>query len=135
MAHSLEVRVPYLDNEVAEFVLAQPGSRKVRGRQVKWLLRRFAASLLPAQAAARRKQGFDVPVTQWLRGTLRDALTDYLSEATVRARGLFRPERVTALVDRHLRGEADHGQRLWALMALEGWMQAVLDRRPAGQPS
>jgi asparagine synthase (glutamine-hydrolysing) len=133
MAHSLEVRVPYLDNELADFVLSQPGRRKVRGRQVKWMLRRFAATVLPESAAGRRKQGFDVPVAEWLRGTLRDALTDYLSEAAVRRRGLFRPETVASMVKQHLRGEADHGERLWLLMALEGWMQATLDRRTVGQ--
>ena len=131
MAHSLEVRVPYLDNELAEFILGQPGSRKIRGGQVKWLLRRFAASVLPPGAAKRRKQGFDVPIADWQRGALRDGLTDYLGESAVRRRGLFRPDTVSSMVSEHLRGEADHGERLWLLMALEGWMQAVLDRRPA----
>jgi asparagine synthase (glutamine-hydrolysing) len=135
MAHSLEVRVPYLDNEVADFVLAQPGHRKVRGRQVKWMLRRFASTLLPGGAAARRKQGFDVPVATWLRGPLREAVTDYLSEETVRRRGLFRPAAVGRMLDLHLRGEADHADRLWVLMALEGWMQTALNRRAAGQLS
>jgi asparagine synthase (glutamine-hydrolysing) len=131
MAHSLEVRVPDLDNELADFILARPGSLKVRGRQVKWLLRQVAARVLPQGAADRRKQGFDVPVSAWQRGALRDALTDYLSEETVRRRGLFRPHAVTAWVRQHLEGEADHGERLWLLMALEGWMQGVLDRRAA----
>jgi asparagine synthase (glutamine-hydrolysing) len=135
MAHSLEVRVPYLDNELADFVLAQPGSRKVRGRQVKWMLRCFTATVLPDAVATRPKQGFDVPVSDWLRGPLRAALTDYLSEAAVRDRGLFHPEEVSAMVRGHLRGESDHGERLWLLMALEGWMQATLDRRRAGQLS
>jgi asparagine synthase (glutamine-hydrolysing) len=135
MAHSLEVRVPYLDNDLADFALTQPGSRKVRGRQVKWMLRRFASSVLPDDAASRPKQGFDVPVAEWLRGPLREVLTDFLSESAVRRRGLFRPEAVSAMVDRHLGGEADHGERLWLLVALEGWMQASLDRRPAEQLS
>ena len=135
MAHSLEVRVPYLDNELTEFVLAQPGSLKVRGRQVKWMLRRFASTLLPNGAATRRKQGFDVPVSSWLRGPLREATTDLLAPRNVRDRGLFKGEVVTRMLEQHFAGEADHGERLWLLMALEGWMQAVLDRRPAGQPS
>jgi asparagine synthase (glutamine-hydrolysing) len=135
MAHSLEVRVPYLDNALVDFVLGQPGSRKARGRRVKWMLRQFAGSVLPDGAAERPKQGFDVPLADWLRGPLREPLTDYLSEATVRRRGLFRPEAVGRLVARHLAGEADHGERLWLLVALEGWMQGALDRRPAGQPA
>ena len=99
------------------------------------MLRRFAATVLPDGLALRRKQGFDVPVADWLRGTLRDALTDYLSDSAVRRRGLFRPETVSSMVKRHLQGEADHGERLWLLMAREGWMQATLDRQPAGQLS
>jgi hypothetical protein len=58
-------------------------------------------------------------------------LTDYTSESTIRRRGLFRPEPVQRMVAQHLRAEADHGERLWLLMALEGWMQSVLDRRVA----
>ena len=133
MARSLEVRVPYLDNALADFVLSQPGSTKVRGRQVKWMLRRVAASLLPPGASSRKKQGFDVPISAWQRGPFREPLTDYLSEETVRRRGLFRPAEVAKLVDAHLRGKADHGERLWLLMSLEGWMQSALDRRPAVQ--
>ena len=86
--------------------------------------------MLPPGSAERRKQGFDVPISDWLRGALREPLTDYLGESTVRRRGLFRVEQVTAMVSQHLEGTADHGQRLWLLMALEGWMQAVPDRRP-----
>jgi len=133
MAHSLEVRVPYLDNDLVDFVLAQPGTRKVRGREGKWMLRRVAAGLLPEGAAVQRKQGFDVPLADWLRGPLREPLTDYLSDRAVRDRGLFRPETVATMLREHLDEETNHGERLWLLMALEGWMQATLDRLPTGQ--
>ena len=86
---------------------------------------------MPAGAAQKRKQGFDVPISDWQRGALRDGLNDYLGESSVRRRGLFRQDSVGSMVSEHLRGDADHGERLWLLMALEGWMQAVLDRRPA----
>jgi asparagine synthase (glutamine-hydrolysing) len=89
---------------------------------------------LPPDTAARRKQGFDVPLSDWLRGPLREVLTDFLDERTVRERGLFHPRAVTTLVSDHLERRVDHGERLWALIVLEGWMQATLDRRPAGQP-
>ena len=128
MAHSLEVRVPYLDNDLVDWVLPLPGRLKANGRQGKLLLRRLAASVLPSGAAGRRKQGFDVPISVWLRGPLREALTDYLSEGTMRRRGLFRPGSVTTLVREHLEGRADHGEPLWLLLAYEGWQQRVLDR-------
>jgi asparagine synthase (glutamine-hydrolysing) len=81
---------------------------------------------LPGPVAARPKQGFDVPISSWLRGPLRGAMTDLLSESTIRAAGLFRPEVVTRLVTEHLEGVADHGEPLWLLVALEGWRARVL---------
>jgi asparagine synthase (glutamine-hydrolysing) len=128
MAHSLEVRVPYLDNELVDWVLPLPGRLKADRRQGKLLLRAVAASMLP-EAARRPKQGFDVPVSAWLRGPLREPMTDLLSEETVRRRGLFRPETVSRMVREHLDGETDHGEPLWLLMALEGWQQRALGAR------
>jgi asparagine synthase (glutamine-hydrolysing) len=128
MAHSLEVRVPYLDNEVADWVLPLPGALKARRRETKSLLKRFSRQLLPPQVATRPKQGFDVPVSAWLRGPLREPLTDYLSVDAVRRRGLFEPQVVGSMVEEHLDGRVDHGERLWLLLALEGWQQLILDR-------
>jgi asparagine synthase (glutamine-hydrolysing) len=128
MAHSLEVRVPYLDNELVDWVLALPGELKVNSRRGKLLLRAVAASVLPQAVSRRPKRGFDVPISAWLRGSLKDPLIDCLSEGAVRRRGLFRPETVTRLVDEHLSGAADHGEPLWLLLALEGWQRRSLDR-------
>lgn len=127
MAASLEVRVPYLDEDLADYVLALPGSHKVRGTTGKRILRRVARRLLPAEILRRPKQGFDVPIGAWLRGPLREAMTDLLSEGSVRRRGLFRPEIVTRWVREHLAGQPDRGEPLWLLVALEGWMRRVLD--------
>jgi asparagine synthase (glutamine-hydrolysing) len=129
MAHSLEVRVPFLDNELADFALAQPGSRKIRGATVKWMLRRVAQDLLPAGASRLPKTGFDVPVSAWLRGPLREPMCDLLSPAAVGRRGLFRPARVEQMIEEHIRGVRDHGIRLWTLLSLEGWMCGALDDR------
>jgi asparagine synthase (glutamine-hydrolysing) len=126
MAVSLEVRVPYLDEDLADYVLALPGKYKVRGRQGKVILRRLAQRLLPQEILRRPKQGFDVPIGAWLRGPLREAMTDLLSVESVRRRGLFRPEVVTRWVREHLAGEPGRGEPLWLLVALEGWMSRVL---------
>jgi asparagine synthase (glutamine-hydrolysing) len=128
MAHSLEVRVPYLDNEVVDWVLPLPGALKACRRETKSLLKRVCRGLLPAAVATRPKRGFDVPISAWLRGPLREPLTDYLSDAAVRRRGLFEPRVVGSMIDEHLAGEVDHGEQLWLLLALEGWQQQVLDR-------
>ncbi len=130
MAHSLEVRVPYLDDAVVDLLVTLPGRFKVRGRENKRLLRRASAEILPAGVAAQRKQGFDVPIGAWLRGPLREPLLDYLGPDAVRRRGLFRPGRVETLLREHLDGRADHGGPLYLLLALEGWLQRALDRVP-----
>jgi asparagine synthase (glutamine-hydrolysing) len=133
MVHSLEVRVPYLDHEVVDWMLRLPGRFKAGGSQGKLLLRRFSGLVLPKELVARRKQGFDVPISGWLRGPLREPLTDLLSEATLRRRGLFRATAVGRMLREHLEEEADHGERLWLLMALEGWSRQGLDTGAEGE--
>jgi asparagine synthase (glutamine-hydrolysing) len=122
MAHSLEVRVPFLDNEVIDLVLALPGSLKQSIRRDKILLRRTAAGLLPSYVANRRKLGFEVPIGAWLRDALRPAVGDWLSPATVRRHGVLHEGEVSPLVNQHLAGTRDHGRALWSLMVLSRWV-------------
>jgi asparagine synthase (glutamine-hydrolysing) len=128
MAHSLEVRVPYLDNEVVDLVLPLPGKLKQSVLHDKILLRKVAAPLLPPTAATRRKRGFEVPIGAWLRGPLRPALLDLLCRERLTGQGLFKPDSVKRLVDRHLTGQADHGRGLWALMVLSRWLETGVTR-------
>ena len=129
MAVSLEVRVPYLDEDLADYVLALPGTQKIHGTKGKAVLRRVAKKLLPASILNRPKQGFDVPIGAWLKGPLREPMTDLLSERTVKRRGLFRPEVVARWIREHDDGNAAHAEPLWLLLALEGWMSRVLDAK------
>jgi asparagine synthase (glutamine-hydrolysing) len=122
MAHSLEVRVPYLDNEVVDLVLALPGRFKQSLRRDKILLREVASSLLPEAGFLRRKRGFEVPIGAWLRGPLRPALTELLSPTKVSGSGVLRPAEVTRLVDEHVAEGHDHGRTLWSLMVLTRWL-------------
>jgi asparagine synthase (glutamine-hydrolysing) len=123
MAHSLEVRVPYLDNEVANYVVGIPGRFKQSFRYDKILLRKAAASYLPAAASRRRKRGFMVPIGNWLRGALRPLLTDWLSPDAIAKAGLFEPRIVSELVDEHLREDRDRGQELWTLLVISRWLE------------
>ena len=122
MAHSLEVRVPYLDNEVVDLVLALPGRLKQSLRRDKILLRRTAADFLPSSAATRRKQGFDVPIGAWLRGPLRPTMLDLLAPDVVHRQDLLRPQAVERVIRTHLDGGRDHGRQLWTLMVLSHWL-------------
>jgi asparagine synthase (glutamine-hydrolysing) len=119
MAHSLELRSPFLDHEVIELGLALPDSLKVRGRAGKVALRRAFADLLPPQVSARGKTGFGVPLGRWFRSDLRELAHDVL----MNDRGWFRAATVRRLLDEHEAGRADHGHRLWCLLMLELWMR------------
>jgi asparagine synthase (glutamine-hydrolysing) len=119
MAHSLELRSPFLDHEVVALGLALPDPLKVHGREGKVALRRAFASLLPADVATRGKSGFGVPLGRWFRSDLREAAHDLLATD----RGWFRQGTVRKLLDEHESGRADHGHRLWCLLMLELWLR------------
>src|SRR5918996_1085070 len=107
MAHSLEARVPYLDEIVAGFALSLPTDLKVRGLQKKRILRRAAAPLLPRSLLHRRKRGFSIPAAAWLRGELEPFAREVLAPEQIRRQGYFRPETVTRLLDDHVAGRED----------------------------
>lgn len=123
MMHSLEVRAPFLDRDLAEFVWRLPLDMKLRGLSGKYLLRRAAMGLVPKEVLRRPKRGFLIPVAQWLRGVLRPLMEDVLGEAALRRQGLFRPEAVRRLMDEHLSGRADHRRPLWTLLVLQLWLR------------
>ncbi len=121
MAHSLELRVPFLDQRVAEFALALPTPLKVRGFAKKRLLRRALAPLLPREIVHGRKQGFSIPIAAWLRGPLQPFAREVLSPAALERQGCLEPGTVTSLLDRHCSGREDLSRQLWGLMAFTLW--------------
>lgn len=133
MAHSLEVRAPFLDQDLAEFVARLPTSMKLRGGTGKIVLRGAVGDLLPESILARRKMGFGVPINAWFRGELLPLLRDTLLGPTLARRGWFEPGSVKRLLDEHASGRADHAYRLWALRMLELWLQRFIDHRPPVQ--
>ncbi|MDP9067848.1 MAG: asparagine synthase (glutamine-hydrolyzing) [Actinomycetota bacterium] len=137
MAHSLEVRSPFLDVEVMEFAARLPRTMKLRGRHAKHLLKTAFSDLVPASNMNRRKMGFGVPVGRWFRGPLRDVLRESLLSERSLERGYFDPVVLRRVVDQHLAGGADHGAQLWALMMLEMWHREVVEapRSSVVQPS
>lgn len=126
MAHGVEVRVPFLDREVAAFARTLPDRHKLRGMQTKRLLRLAAAPLLPREIVDGPKRGFVPPAAAWLRGELEPVARDILGDETLRRQGILRPEAVTALLDRHVARREDLSRPIWALMALTLWRDAVL---------
>jgi asparagine synthase (glutamine-hydrolysing) len=121
MAHSLELRVPFLDPKVAEFAFALPTKLKVRGFDKKRLLRAALEPLLPREITHGRKQGFSIPIAAWLRGPLEPFAREVLAPSALARQGLLDPAAVTPLLDRHCSGREDLSRQIWGLMALTLW--------------
>jgi asparagine synthase (glutamine-hydrolysing) len=131
MASSVEVRVPFLDRELAEFVAWNVRPEwKLKGKwrpATKYIFREAMRSMLPKEVLRQPKAGFAAPVDYWLARDLRSMVDDLLSESQVRRRGLFRPEEVRRYIDEHRRGAEDWSMQIWQLLTLEIWMQLFLD--------
>ena len=121
MACSLEVRVPFLDQDVVELAFRVPPELKVRGRRTKPLLKRVAARHVPEECVYRPKEGFSIPIKHWLRSRLRERLEDRLDPAALAEEGIFRPDVVRRLVGEHMDGTENHSHVLWALLVYREW--------------
>jgi asparagine synthase (glutamine-hydrolysing) len=126
MAHALEVRCPFLDPPLAEFLAGLPAEMKLRHGTGKYLLRQAMRGLLPRAILARPKRGFDPPLVRWLRGPLRPLLADAL--AGLGRRGLLRPAALADTLAAHDRG-LNRANLLYALLMLELWFRAAVDGR------
>jgi asparagine synthase (glutamine-hydrolysing) len=121
MAASLEVRLPFVDHELAALVSRLPDRYRVRGATTKWLLREAMKRLLPSAILKRPKVGFRVPVNEWFRGPMREYLYDHLLSPGSRTRSYYRrPGLEKALAD-HVGGRQNHEKLLWCLLNLEIW--------------
>ena len=122
MAHSIELRPPFLDHRIVEFAGRLPLALKVRGSQTKYILRKLMSGKLPPFACNRGKEGLDIPAHEWLRGPLLPLMHDALSSNSVAEAGLFSPGVIHHLVDRHLSRQANLGYHLWGLLTLHLWI-------------
>jgi asparagine synthase (glutamine-hydrolysing) len=127
MAHSIESRVPLLDNHVIDFAASLPSSLKIANGRRKHILKEAVRDLLPDSILDRRKQGFGVPIGVWFRGGLSSLLSDVLTSPRARQRGYFDPRFVSRLVTEHRSGKRDHTLRLWQLLIFELWHREYLD--------
>jgi asparagine synthase (glutamine-hydrolysing) len=127
MACSLEVRAPLLDHRIVEFAARLPSSLKFRGSVSKYLLKRHLAERLPGFEVGRRKQGFEIPLANWLRRELREMAHELLFSRQTVQRGYLRPDAVRKIWDAHQRGRRNHAGQIWAMMVLELWQRTSLD--------
>jgi asparagine synthase (glutamine-hydrolysing) len=127
-ATSVELRVPYLDLELARFAWSVPSKYKIRRGTTKFLLKRTAERWLPKDAIYRSKRGFGAPVRDWLRGDMAGFTRDLLLSQEARERGAFDPRAVSRALDDHISGAADHGYMLYAMLTLELWCKNLSTR-------
>lgn len=123
MAHSVEVRPPFLDYRLVEFAAAIPGSSKIRNGRVKHILKRAVADLLPADLVDRPKEGFLMPIRDWLGGALQEYVKETLSPDRLAIHGLLDSGAVGRMIDAHAGGDHRNGDRLWNLMMFQKWWE------------
>jgi asparagine synthase (glutamine-hydrolysing) len=123
MAHSLEVRPPFLDHRIVEYAARLPENLKIRGGRLKFVLRELMKDRLPRSVVRRNKEGFDIPTHHWFRTILRPLLLDTLNEDSVRDSGILSWPAVDAVIRAHLDRRANLGYHLWGLVVLLLWMK------------
>jgi asparagine synthase (glutamine-hydrolysing) len=133
MWHSLEVRVPFLDHKVVEFAATIPSKYKIHGMMKKYVLIKALEGLLPQDILSRRKQGFSIPLSDWLRGPLRDMVRDHLSPESLRKVGLFNIQAVEKLVHEHEGHVRNHETKLWLILNLVLWHGLYMHQSTPGQ--
>jgi len=126
MATSLETRAPFLDVDVMELAFSLPGDLKIRGSERKYILKRSLRGILPDAILTRQKEGFSIPMKNWLRRELAGLMRDLLAPARVRARGLFDSDEIQRLMELHVSGRQNHAHTLFSLMVFERWAEAHL---------
>jgi asparagine synthase (glutamine-hydrolysing) len=125
MAASLEGRCPFLDDRVLEFAWRLPTTVKIRHGQGKWPLRRLLRRYLPQTLFQRPKQGFNVPIGEWLTGPLRGWAEELLDGARIRREGLLHSGRIQACWQQHLSGRCDRSGELWAILMVQAWLDSA----------
>ena len=126
MAHGLEVRPPLLDHEFLELCARLPSRFKIRDGETKWLLRELSRDVLPESIRNRPKQGFEIPIDDWFRGSLAPMFRDTVLSPTSAVADLIDQRTARGLLDSHQRGHARHGTELWMLLALANWAEQYL---------
>lgn len=123
MAVALEMRAPFLDHRVAELAWRLPLAQKIRAGKGKWLLRQVLYRHVPGALIDRPKMGFRVPLTEWLRGPLRDWAESLLAPEVIDAGGFFDTLEIRRTWQQHLAGNRQFGSRLWSVLMFQAWLE------------
>jgi asparagine synthase (glutamine-hydrolysing) len=122
MACSLEVRAPFLDHELVEFVMSLPSQLKLKRFTSKYILKKMMKNYLPEEIIQRKKKGFGVPIAKWVKGPLKELFEDLLSLDRIKREGFLNSEYVRTLLQDHLANKKDNRKQLWTLLVWELWV-------------
>jgi len=121
MANSIEVRVPFLDNDLAKYAMSLPSKYKVKGKEKKYLLKKAFDGVVPNNILYGKKRGFGVPFSYWLKSSMKDFMRDEISSSDIYT------QEVSKMMDEHISGKRDHGFVLWKLLNLSMWLNKNRD--------
>jgi asparagine synthase (glutamine-hydrolysing) len=127
MANSLEARVPLLDHKLIEFVVAMPANLKLKNLETKYIFKKAMEGTVPRSILYRKKQGFGLPISEWINAQLREKIHGDLSDRKFSERGYFEKSYVQTLLNEHAKGRRDHSHALWLLWMLELWHRKFVD--------
>ena len=127
MATSLEARAPLLDHELIEYVCKIPANLKLKGAETKYIFKKALEGIVPNEILYREKQGFGVPINEWINSQLKERIHGTLLEKRTLERGFFEPKYIKTLLDEHQRNRRDHSNALWILWMLELWHRRFAD--------
>ncbi|RMH34609.1 MAG: asparagine synthase (glutamine-hydrolyzing) [Acidobacteria bacterium] len=128
MAVSLEARAPLLDQEFIEFVGTIPASLKLKGDETKYIFKKAMEGVVPKEILYRKKQGFGVPINEWINAQLKDQITEILNDKRTAQRGYFKQKYIKTLLEEHNKGRRDQSAALWTLWMLELWHRKFIDK-------
>jgi len=127
MANSLELRVPFCDHKLVEFSASIPHNFKIKGLRLKSLLKKALKDILPEKVLHKKKQGFMVPIGEWLKDQLKDYIQEILYEENIKKRGYFNPTFVSRMLKEHFEGKKIYTHQIWALLMFELWLRKFMD--------
>lgn len=128
MAVSLEARAPLLDQELIKFVGTIPASLKLNYDETKYIFKKAMEGIVPNEILYREKQGFGMPINEWINAQLKDQITEILGDKRTRERGYFRTKYIETLLEEHRIGRRDQSSALWSLWILELWHRRFVDK-------
>lgn len=121
MSCSLETRAPFLDYRFVELACGLPANLKLRALTTKHILKKMMRNSLPAKTLRRQKKGFGIPFAKWIRGDLKDLISDELSADKIKKENILNPSHIQSLLDEHFKGKKDNRKQLWSILIFELW--------------